>query len=126
MNKSFLFAVKRFYEAAKEEYGDHVGGEQALAMFDALDPEIRGALLFDAFTGSNRLCIIRDPRVADEDVRTIHAIKTIRAVFGYGLKEAKDITDQAKMGGEGIINDSSTEQREELYRGLLKSGFLIG
>ena len=113
-----------FIRAAREEAGDF-GAERVYAMMDAFDPELRDELMFRLITGemSGNIRIRRDN---SKDARIIEAIKSIRVMSGFGLKESKDVTDAACAGGDGVITGNWTvEQRNSLAKNLIGTGFIV-
>jgi hypothetical protein len=113
-----------FIRTAREEAGD-LGADRVYAMMDAFDPELRDELMFRLITGemSGNIRIRRDN---SKDVRIIEAVKSIRFMSGFGLKESKDVTDAACAGGDGVIKGNwSLEQRNSLAKDLLGTGFTV-
>jgi hypothetical protein len=113
-----------FIRTAREEAGD-LGADRVYAMMDAFDPELRDELMFRLITGemSGNIRIRRDN---SKDARIIEAIKSIRFMSGFGLKESKDVTDAACAGGDGVIKGNwSLEQRNSLAKDLLGTGFTV-
>jgi hypothetical protein len=113
-----------FIRTAREEAGD-LGADRVYAMMDAFDPELRDELMFRLITGemSGNIRIRRDN---SKDVRIIEAVKSIRVMSGFDLKESKDVTDAAIAGGTGVIKgDWSAEQRNSLAKDLLGTGFIV-
>lgn len=113
-----------FIRTAREEAGD-LGADRVYAMMDAFDPELRDELMFRLITGemSGNIRIRRDN---SKDARIIEAIKSIRFMSGFGLKESKDVIDAACAGGDGVIKGTWTvEQRNSLAKDLLGKGFTV-
>ena len=61
-------AVQEFYAVCKTELGEEFGGDQAIAMFDALDPSIRGGMLMTMFAGdSTKHVLLQYDVTGDQD-----------------------------------------------------------
>lgn len=122
-NKITTLALE-FIRTAREEAGD-LGADRVYAMIDAFDPELRDELMFRLITGE-MTGNIRVRRDNSKDARIIEAIKSIRVMSGFGLKESKDVTDAACAGGDGVIAGNWTvEQRNSLAKNLLGTGFIV-
>jgi iron only hydrogenase large subunit-like protein len=111
-----------FVRAVKEELGDELGEEHIERMFDAFDPGLRRQMFMEMLMGHTggvmRVKLI-DPNLR----RKIEAIKAIRSVTRFGLKEAKDVADAADHH-IGIIEGAwSSEQYNELKRELENTGY---
>lgn len=122
-NKITTLALE-FIRTAREEAGD-LGADRVYAMMDAFDPELRDELMFRLITGemSGNIRIRRDTS-GNYDI--IRAIKSIRYMSGFGLKESKDVIDAACAGGDGIIKSNWTlEQRNSLAKDLIGTGFIV-
>ena len=69
---------------------------------------------------------MRIKRGAAKQYLKINAIKEIRAVTGFGLKEAKDVTDTADSGETAVIQGNFTiDQRQKLAAGLAGTGYEV-
>tara|TARA_R110000782_G_scaffold198956_1_gene288001 strand:+ start:301 stop:696 length:396 start_codon:yes stop_codon:yes gene_type:complete len=114
ISDALMDAVQAFYAACKSELGDEFGGDQALTMFDALDPSIRGAMLMTMFAGdSTKHAQLQYDVNGDQDTY-ISAIKTLRMVFGWELRTAKSAVDQARDHGQYDLGITDRAQRTKL------------
>lgn len=113
-----------FIRLAREEEGD-MGAERVYAMMDAFDTDLRDEvilrLIVNDVTGPIRIVL------QHEAIRQkINAIKEIRSVTRFGLKEAKDVVDLADEGRPAIIDgDWTTEQKHILSKGLHGTGYAV-
>lgn len=127
MNKfsdRFMVSVGQFYEAAKIELGEDFGGKQALAMFDALDPDIRGELLLRTFARqSNEVTLKFDPKFAMPSL--INATRALRVSLKMGLIAAKSRVDTAHAGHDVSLGILSSDVRRTLHNGLDGTGWYI-
>ena len=126
ISNRFLEAVRQFYESAKNELGDEFGADQALAMFDALDPNLRGELLLATFANTAADTILKFDQDTDPELaRSINAIRALRAATGLGLRDAKSMTDEARNGFDVTLGEITPETRTQLYTTLSGSGWYI-
>jgi len=115
-------AVQEFYASCKIELGDEFGGDQALAMFDALDPSIRGSMLMTMFAGdSTKHALLQYDVNGDQDTY-ISTIKTLRRVFGWELRTAKSAVDTARDHGQYDLGITDRAQRTKLSFALSDKG----
>lgn len=121
-SKQLIWKAQEFARAAKEELGDELGEERVCAMFDAFDPSLQRQIFMEMLRGHSGG--VMRVRLKSSDHRDkIRAIKAIRAVTGFGIKEAKDIADTAD-NGIGIIEGYwSTEEYYNLQRELVNTGY---
>lgn len=115
-----------FLRVAGHELGTEFGQEKVNAMLDAFDPELKAQVFMHLLVGeySYALRIQTKPSVYYQN--KIEAIKAIRSVTGFGLKESKDITDAADAGQPIAVNGQWTsEQRRKLAAGLVGTGYEV-
>ena len=118
-------AVQEFYAVCKTELGEEFGGDQAIAMFDALDPSIRGGMLMTMFAGdSTKHALLQYDVTGDQDTY-IAAIKTLRIVFGWELRTAKSAVDTARDHGQYDLGVTDRAQRTKLTTALSGSSWHI-
>lgn len=121
----FVYEVVLFMQKCAEELGD-IGEEKAEAMLDAFDPGLKRQILLMTIQGT-----ISGPMqiraVSTYDTRQkIAAIKEIRAMTGFGLKEAKDVIDEADQKGISRIAGAwSLEQRMQMRERLAGTGYTL-
>jgi hypothetical protein len=126
ISDELMDAIHEFYGACKAELGDEFGGDQAIAMFDALDPSIRGSMLMTMFAGdSTKHATLRyDDSKGDEDTY-IASIKALRIVFGWELRTAKSAVDTARDHGQYDLGITDRLQRSKLTNALAGSAWHI-
>lgn len=118
-------AVQEFYAVCKTELGEEFGGDQAIAMFDALDPSIRGGMLMTMFAGDSTKHVLLQYDVTGDQDTYISAIKTLRMVFGWELRTAKSAVDNARDHGQYDLGVTDRAQRTKLTTALSGSSWHI-
>ena len=115
-----------FLCVAGEELGAEFGHDRANAMMDAFDPELKAQVFMHLLMGDfmDRIRIRLTP--GWQGTQKITAIKAIRAATGYGLKEAKDVTDAADAGQHVEIKGRwNAEARRKFASELYGTGYEI-
>ena len=117
-------AALNFIRLAREEEGD-MGAARVYAMMDAFDPDLRDEimlrLIINDTTGPIRI-VLQHEGIKQK----ITAIKEVRSMTRFGLKEAKDVLDLADEGRNAIIEgDWTAEQRDALSKGLRGTGYAV-
>ena len=116
-----IYAVTVFMRAIEAETGDLE--DNAENMLDAFDPSLRRQLLVAMIkgdiAGSMTICVMNGhPQLK------INAIKAVRSVTGYGLKEAKDVIDDCERRGVTTISgDWDLAQRDRLRNSFQGTGY---
>ena len=96
-SNKLIWHVIDLMRVAITEIGVDQGQEKVEAMLDAFDPSLKRQVLIKLIAGqhSNTIAI----RALTGNVKQkISAIKAIRIATGYGLKESKDVIDEADRG----------------------------
>jgi hypothetical protein len=126
ISDELMDAVHQFYGACKAELGEEFGGDQAMAMFDALDPSIRGDMLISMFAGdtATHATLKYDASTGSEET-FISTIKALRQVFGWELRTAKSAADMARDHGEYDLGITDRLQRSRLTTALSGSAWHI-
>lgn len=125
ISDALMDAVQEFYAVCKTELGEEFGGDQAIAMFDALDPSIRGGMLMTMFAGDSTKHVLLQYDVTGDQDTYISAIKTLRMVFGWELRTAKSAVDQARDHGQYDLGITDRAQRTKLTTALSGSSWHI-
>jgi ribosomal protein L7/L12 len=117
-------AALNFIRLAREEEGD-MGAARVYAMMDAFDPDLRDEimlrLIINDTTGPIRI-VMQHEGIKQK----INAIKEVRSMTRFGLKEAKDVLDLADEGRQAIIEgDWTAEQRDALSKSLRGTGYAV-
>ena len=121
-SKKLLWAAIDFMKAANEELGN-IGDQQAYAMMDAFDPGLKRQLLLELMLGHNggTIRIRKDPTVSKTN--NIAAIKAVRSVCRFGLRESKDVIDAAENGVTEIAGNWTIDEYNALAYNLIGTGF---
>ena len=125
ISEALMDAVQEFYAVCKTELGEEFGGDQAIAMFDALDPSIRGGMLMTMFAGDSTKHVLLQYDVTGDQDTYISAIKTLRMVFGWELRTAKSAVDNARDHGQYDLGVTDRAQRTKLTTALSGSSWHI-
>lgn len=121
-SQQLIWKAQEFARAAKEELGDELGDERVCAMFDAFDPSLQRQMFMELLMGHGG-GTMRVRASWTEGKQKIAAIKAVRSVTRFGLKEAKDVIDTAD-NHIGIIDGNwSTEEYNQLKRELANTGY---
>ena len=117
-------AALNFIRLAREEEGD-MGAARVYAMMDAFDPDLRDEimlrLIINDTTGPIRI-VMQHEGIKQK----ITAIKEVRSMTRFGLREAKDVLDLADEGRTAIIEgDWTSEQRDALSKSLRGTGYIV-
>ena len=117
-------AALNFIRLAREEEGD-MGAARVYAMMDAFDPDLRDEimlrLIINDTTGPIRI-VMQHEGIKQK----ITAIKEVRSMTRFGLREAKDVLDLADEGRTSIIEgDWTAEQRDALSKSLRGTGYIV-
>lgn len=121
-SQNLIWKAMDFARAAREELGDELGDEHVERMFDAFDPSLRRQIFMEMLMGHTG-GVMRVKRVDPNINGMINAIKAIRSVTRFSLKEAKDVAEAAD-NGVGIIEGSwSSEHYNQLKRELANTGY---
>lgn len=116
MNTRKIATGLKLYNIAKKEFGE----ERATSMIEVLDNELLGKMMLMQLSGGIHavLKFDYDKHViqAEEYDNTpglgspkVDAIKIIRAVFGLGLRQSKEVIDNAQYG-QHVFDDMSYEE----------------
>lgn len=121
-SEKLIWKAQEFARAAKEELGEELGEERVCAMFDAFDPSLQRQMFIEMLMGHDggkmRICATRS-----DGKNKIAAIKAVRAVTRFGLKEAKDVIDIADQHISVVDGNWSTDEYNALKRELLNTGY---
>ena len=111
-----------FMRAITEAYGTDEGIKLWDTIASTLDPDIKGQIFFAMLTGDyNGIINVASFQQGSDRV---WRIKSIRAVTGLGLKEAKDLSDMLDSG-KAIKLNVNPKQRQEALSELRNAGFHV-
>lgn len=117
--ESIIIDGLNFVKTITEAYGAEKGMELWEQIAAVLDPDIKGEMFFAMLTNTfgNKLS------VRGIVLNRVSAIKAIRTVTGYGLKEAKDLSDLMQTG-QTVELTINPKQRSEAIRVLRAEGMI--
>lgn len=121
-SKEMLLATASFLRTVKEHVGSELGEEKVNAMLDAFDPTLKSQLLMAMLLGDINICILARDSV-NIPVKKISAIRAVRTLTGFGLKEAKDIVDDTLHGPVTIEGSYSAQELSEFRKELVDTGY---
>lgn len=121
-SQQLIWKAQEFARAAKEELGDELGDERVCAMFDAFDPSLQRQMFMELLMGHSG-GTMRVRAVWNDGKNKIGAIKAVRSVTRFGLKEAKDVIDTADQHIGVIDGNWSTEDYNKLKYELQNTGY---
>lgn len=108
-------SARSFIKSLCEVYGN----DRGLAVWDHIRSGLGDDIAGDIFLGM--LVRQEDIRVSGIGDRFIDAIKEVRWLTGWGLKEAKDFCDNVRLNGPQIINvEHMDEQKVEQFANNMK------
>ena len=120
MPREIVWAAIEFSKVVREH--SDVTDEQIEKMFDAFDPGLKRAILMTAL---NPTGVVRCTEPSGYRNK-IQAIKEVRAITGWGLKEAKDFVELAEVDtGVQIPKNFGYEVIEKLSRALDGTGYKV-
>ena len=121
-SQTLIWKAMDFVRAAREELGDELGDERIERMFDAFDPGLQRQIFMEMLMGHNGGAM-RVKRVKLRNSNKIGAVKAVRSVTRFSLKEAKNVIDTADSN-VGIIEGSwSSDDYNQLKRELANTGY---
>ena len=121
-SQQLIWKAQEFARAAKEELGEELGDKRVCAMFDAFDPSLQRQMFMELLMGHSG-GTMRVRAVWPDGKQKINAIKAVRTVTHFGLREAKDVIDTADIGVAVIDGNWSTEDYNQLKRELINTGY---
>lgn len=117
-NMTVVRTARMFIKSLSDTYGH----EQGLAVWDhirkGLGDQIAGDIFLGMLTGQGDIRVIR---LGSE---FISAIKEVRGLTGWGLKEAKDFCDMVRDVGPQVIDSSIFN--EEKVEGFIQNMSRLG
>ncbi len=126
-SENVIHQAINFIRNVEAEMGS-LGQDKVFAMLDAFDPELRNDILMTLFIEDDNLPInvyVRKNPNFTGQYQKINAIKEIRAASGYGLKQAKDVTDAADLSQIALVEVVGYEKKRNLISGLVGTGYEV-
>lgn len=119
--KEIVWAAITFARTVREY--SYVTDDAVEAMFDAFDPSLKRQVLLALLTPDSYGIVRTVPNQPREKIR---AIKEVRAVIGWGLKEAKEFIDAAETSqGIAVSKDWTPDQIHRLSEALKGTGYIM-
>lgn len=114
-NIAVVTSARTFIKNLCETYGS----QQGMAVWDHIRQGLGEQIASDIFLGM--LTSTGEIRITYIGDRYIEAIKEVRVLTGWGLKEAKDFCDRIKSGTPGHINTDGIEaERVDRFVNFMK------
>ncbi len=126
-SENVIHLAINFIRSVEAEMGS-LGQDKVFAMLDAFDPDLRNDILMTLFIEDDNLPInvyVRKNPMFTGQYQKINAIKEIRAASGYGLKQAKDVTDAADLSQIALVEVVGYEKKRSLISGLAGTGYEV-
>lgn len=121
-SQQLIWKAQEFARAAKEELGEALGEDHIERMFDAFDPGLRRQIFMEMLMGHSG-GVMRVKLVDTNNRNKLAAIKAIRRVAQFGLREAKDVADAADQHIGVIDGNWSTDDYNQLKHELRNTGY---
>ncbi len=119
--KEIVWAAIRFAREVREH--TYIADDTVEAMFDAFDPGLKRQVLL-ALLSPDTYGIVR--AVPGQPREKINAIKQVRAIIGWGLKEAKEFIDDAETSKGAVAPKEWTpDQLHRLSDALKGTGYTM-
>ena len=126
INDVVIVAAIEFIRRVQAEMGE-LGQEKVFAMLDAFDPNLRDQMIMTLFIHGDDMPIeVRVQKSANflGQYQKITAIKWVRAATGFGLREAKNVIDEAdSKGWSERFEVKNLDSRMNLIKGLQDTGY---
>jgi ribosomal protein L7/L12 len=126
INDAVIVAAIEFIRRVQAEMGE-LGQEKVFAMLDAFDPNLRDQMIMTLFIHGDDMPIeVRVQKSANflGQYQKITAIKWVRAATSFGLREAKDVIDEADAKGRSErFEVKNLDSRMNLIKGLQDTGY---
>jgi hypothetical protein len=126
-SENVIHLAINFIRSVEAEMGS-LGQDKVFAILDAFDPDLRNDILMTLFIEDDNLPInvyVRKNPMFTGQYQKINAIKEIRAASGYGLKQAKDVTDAADLSQIALVEVVGYEKKRSLISGLAGTGYEV-
>ena len=124
---AFIERMIDIIRMAKAELGDDLGEKQISAMMDVFDPSLEKQITMYLLVGNRQIKIRLDGGHTGTVLKKIDAIKTLRALSGMSLKDAKDIIDSvtSPTGSIAIPGEYTNNQITKFKESLRDTGYTV-
>jgi ribosomal protein L7/L12 len=116
-----------FIRVVESEMGS-LGQDKVFAMLDAFDPDLRNEIFMTLFIADDTVPMnvyVRKNPMFTGQYQKINAIRAIREASGYGLKQAKDVTDAADLSQIALVEVVGYEKKRTLINELVATGYEV-
>jgi ribosomal protein L7/L12 len=116
-----------FIRVVESEMGS-LGQDKVFAMLDAFDPDLRNEIFMTLFIADDTVPMnvyVRKNPMFTGQYQKINAIRAIRQASGYGLKQAKDVTDAADLSQIALVEVVGYEKKRTLINELVATGYEV-
>lgn len=115
----------QFLRTITEAYGSDKGMEMWEKISDSIDPELKGQIFFAMLTGDYEGTItVTGLQTVNGQMLLINAIKEVRAITGWGLKDSKDFVESVRDGRTGTI-PCNPQSRRAAVANLRSAGLMV-
>lgn len=123
---NLIGSAVQFLRACREELGEEMGQEKVYAMIDVFDPALRHQILMEMLMGNIGLVRVKVEDPGDYQRKKIQAIKAVRSLTKFGLKEAKEVMDEVDRVGSFQIPGNYSAVDIQAFKEILQgSGYSI-
>lgn len=115
---------KAFLSNMCKHYGDERGLELWRGMGESMGPGFQNAILLDMLRGgTNKYWVEVRPWLSSNQTKFIEAIKDVRHVTGWGLKQAKDFMDDVRYKNYARLELTDEHDAEWFRRQMKNCGY---
>lgn len=129
--ESVIHSAYEFMNSVIGVYGQDKGVELFQKISDSVDPDIYRTMIIKMISGDGSLGrTITVTGYGTTVLQTssssgfVEAIKAVRTVTGFGLKEAKDFMDEVRDRGKNVITLPKGSNRAQALRQLTMAGVI--
>lgn len=114
-----------FLREITAHYGDEQGMALWRSMSNGMGKEIQDAILLSMLRGNVSRQVIVAAQVSMDQQRFIDAIKWVRSVTGYGLKDAKDFMDNVRYHGPRVLKLQPDANVRDFVYAMSAAGYKV-
>ena len=121
---SLIVSARNLLRDITKYYGDEQGMVMWRSLKEGMGEDLQNAVLSGLLRGIKYDLKIRT-HAPKEGRMFINAIKSVRHVTGYGLKDAKDFMDQVENVGYSTLSISPEADVEEFIKEMTYAGYEV-
>ena len=121
---SLIVSARNLLRDITKYYGDEQGMVMWRSLKEGMGEDLQNAVLLGLLRGIKYDLKIRT-HAPKEGRMFINAIKSVRHVTGYGLKDAKDFMDQVENVGYSTLSISPEADVEEFIKEMTYAGYEV-